>query len=100
MLTYAVVGMAMAYFAMPALEAIQTASYLRIAFVTLGMAGIYVLAGGILCSAFVNQLRLWPPPGIDIQINGARFLRTWPWSAARILVQLITHEQWKGRSVR
>jgi hypothetical protein len=85
---YAAFGIAIALLARPAFEAFEQGSIITAALTAGGLIGVYALAGGALCVAFVAQLRNWPPPGPNCSIEGGHFVRTWLWAAPRILVQL------------
>ena len=81
----------------PAIAALETASLLTILLVITALVSLYLVIGGALGVAFVNELRHWPPPGPKCSLEGGHFTRTWPWTAARILTQLITRNM-GGRS--
>ena len=63
-------------------------SSLTIALVIAGVIGAYLVAGGALCVSFIAQLSNWPPPGAPCAFAGGRFVREWPWAAARVLAEL------------
>jgi hypothetical protein len=88
LIAYAAFGIAMVLLARPAFAAFEQGSIITGALTAGGLIGVYVLAGGALCVAFVAHLRNWPPPGPSCSIEGGHFVRTWLWAAPRILVQL------------
>jgi hypothetical protein len=93
---YAGYGTVMAFLAVTIVRVLQGGSVLEIGFLTAGLLGVYVLTGGALCGAFIGQLRNWPPPGPNCVIHGRHFVRTWPWTAARILTQLAMRDVMGG----
>jgi hypothetical protein len=88
LIAYAAFGIGMASLARPAFEAFEQGSIITAILTAVGLIGVYALAGGALCVAFVAHLRDWPPPGPYCSIEGGHFVRTWLWAAPRILVQL------------
>ncbi|MEO7382680.1 MAG: hypothetical protein ABIV25_13185 [Paracoccaceae bacterium] len=72
----------------PTIRAVETGSLVMIGVMVLGLIAVYAIAGGLLCAAFIGQLRDWPPPGPSCRFNGAHFARTWPWTAPKILTDL------------
>ncbi len=88
LIAYSAFGIGMALLARAAFKAFEQGSIITGALTAIGLIGVYALAGGALCVAFVSQLRNWPPPGPNCSMEGGHFVRTWLWAAPRILVQL------------
>ena len=62
-----------------------------------GIVTLSVQAKGIrIVAEPILQLRRWPSPGPDCVVRGGHFVRTWVWTAPKLLSQLANQNQFRG----
>jgi hypothetical protein len=72
----------------PFLRCLAVAANLEAGGILAGLVILYLIVGGVLLGAFIEQLREWPRPGPHVALDGKTFVRGWLWQAPRVLVDL------------
>ena len=91
-LAYAAIAFTAVLFTPVIVRAFEASEFLQAVFLIVALTALYLAIGGALCAAFISQLRRWPSPGPNCVIRGGHFVRTWLWSAPKILAYLATRE--------